>query len=135
MSNKSESRRKIEEHCFASGKYTPDAYEFITRSVIDQVSSLSAPRHLSAREVLQGVQDQLTDSFGFLAVEILRDWKIRTASDIGEIIFDLIALGILAASEDDKRSDFDIDFVFFPPRTQSAAPRQLDINVEIPKID
>ena len=131
MSNKSESRRKIEEHCFASGKYTPDAYEFITRSVIDQVSSLSAPRHLSAREVLQGVQDQLTDSFGFLTVEILRDWKIRTASDIGEIIFDLIALGILAASEDDKRSDFDIDFSLLPPPPL----RECSAQLEVPQID
>lgn len=130
MPQKNENRHKIEEHCLVSGKYTPDAYEFITASVISQVRQLTEHRHLSAAEVLSGINRKLNEDFGFLAPEILKEWRIRSASDIGEIIFDLIELGILAASEDDKRSDFDIDFSLLPPMIKRTAAR-----MEAPQID
>lgn len=132
MQKLSETRRKINAHCDNKDKFPPDAYEFVTMCVIEQVNALEQPRHLSALELLQGMQKQFADNFGVLANMVAENWNIRTASDIGEIVFDLIELKILSASDEDKRSDFDIDYCFFPPIKKS---RKKKLNREIPKID
>lgn len=131
MQNISENRRKINELYQRSGKYHPDAYEFITSCVIDQVNNLPRARHLSAAELLAGLKKQLHSNFGFLAADVLDSWGIKSASDIGEIVFDLISINILSASEDDKRCDFDLQFnLTEPPCLRKASP-----NMEIPQID
>ena len=131
MLNSSETRRKIDNFCAQTGKYHPDAYEFITSCVIAQVNSLEKARHLSARELLEGLKKQIHANFGFLADNVLESWHIKTPSDIGEIVFDLIELNILSASEDDKRSDFDIAM----PLTDPETVRKIAPQMEIPKID
>ena len=131
MLNSSETRRKIDEFYAQSGKYHPDAYEFITACVIEQVNSLEKARHLSALELLNGLKKQFHGNFGFLADNVLEAWKIKTPSDIGEIVFDLIALNILSASDDDKRSDFDIVL----PLTDPENVRKIAPQMEIPQID
>ncbi len=131
MQNISENRRKINELYQRSGKYHPDAYEFITSCVIEQVNALPEPRHLSAAELLTGLKKQFQSNFGFLAADVLDSWGIKSASDIGEIVFDLISLNILSASDDDKRCDFDLEFnLTEPPCLRKASP-----NMEIPQID
>ena len=132
MQNISETRRRINEFYDRSGKYAPDAYEFITSAVIEQVNALKEPRHLSALEVLQGVKKQLQNEFGILVKLILEKWNIKSASDIGEIIFDLIELQILSASAEDKRSDFDVEFTLAEQPTCRRKTARLP---EIPEIE
>ncbi|MBR2357338.1 MAG: hypothetical protein IKA65_04865 [Lentisphaeria bacterium] len=132
MQNMSETRRKINEFYERSGKYAPDAYEFVTGAVIEQVNRLDPPRHLSALEVLQGLKKQLADEFGILTALILESWNIQSASDIGEIVFDLINLQILSASAEDKRSDFDVEFKLVD---QPRRRRKKRLDLEIPEID
>ena len=124
-------RRVIREYCEQTGKYAPDAYEFVTTGVIEQVEALDTPRHLSALEVLQNLRSRLDAEFGLLMPAVLERWQIRTASDIGEIVFDLIKMNILSASADDKRSDFDVDFNL--QTTEKTVRKSLP--VEVPKID
>lgn len=132
MSGFSKDRRQIiRNFCERSGKYTPDAYEFVTTGVIEQVQAMEEPRHLSALEVLQNLRDQLLENFGLLAPAVLKEWNIRQASDIGEIVFDLIEMQILSASEDDKRSDFNIEFDL--PVKNNCVKRSMP--AEVPKID
>ncbi len=131
MQNSSETRRKINDFYAQTGKYHPDAYEFITSCVIEQVNSLEKARHLSAVELLDGLKNQLYRNFGFLAANVLEAWDINTASDIGEIVFDLIDLNILSAADDDKRSDFDIALALTDP----VHIRKTTPQMEIPQID
>ena len=131
MQKLSETRRKINTFCGESGKYHPDAYEFITDCVINRISALSTARHLTALELLQALRKQLDVHFGALTGLILEEWKIHSASDIGEIVFDLISMQILSASAEDKRSDFDVEFALLPP----VMPRKTIKISEIPQID
>ena len=132
MQKLSETRRKINTFCGESGKYQPDAYEFITDCVINRISALSTARHLTALELLQALRKQLDVHFGALTGLILEEWKIHSASDIGEIVFDLIDLNILSAADDDKRSDFDIDYPPYPPAENQL---QETTSFALPKID
>ena len=65
------------------------------------------------------------------AANVLEAWDINTASDIGEIVFDLIDLNILSAADDDKRSDFDIALALTDP----VHIRKTTPQMEIPQID
>jgi len=131
MSHTPQNRSKINDFCARTGKYTPDAYEFITGSVIQTVNALEQPRHLTAVEVLDAVSSHFCENYGILAPLIAETWGIKHPSDIGEIIFDLIGMQILSASSDDKRSDFNISKSLFP----ESKKHSLNVELEIPKID
>jgi uncharacterized repeat protein (TIGR04138 family) len=42
-----------------------------------------------------------------MAKLVLADWGIRSTSDFGEIVYNLIKIGEMSKSEDDRREDFD----------------------------
>lgn len=128
-----ETRRKINEFCSRTGKYAPDAYEFVTNCVFEQSDSMNPPRHLSALEVVQGIQKKLSADFGCLAGEVTAFWQMQTSNDVGEIVFDLIDLRILNAAEDDKRSDFDLDLPLVETPLKSFRYKPIS-DMEIPKI-
>ena len=131
MFKRQEKDPRISEFCRKTGKYSPDAYSFVTACVVKQVNELAKPRHLSALELLEGFKTELERSFGFLAQEILKTWFIKNASDVGEIVFDLIDLKILNASPEDRRSDFDIEFTLVNEPVRKRRKK----TPEIPRID
>ena len=122
---------KIRELQKRDPRYAEDAYVFVSDAVTFTVNRLSEHRHVTARELLMGIRDYAEKEFGVLAREVLENWGIFTASDIGELVYLLISVNILSASPGDRRSDFDIDL--------DPAPllRSEDdfIKVDLPKID
>ncbi|MBR1953423.1 MAG: hypothetical protein IKA32_12640, partial [Lentisphaeria bacterium] len=66
-----------------------------------------------------------------LAPEVLENWGISTASDVGNLVYNLISVSILSASPGDRRSDFDIDLSPLP-RLTAMSPSE---NISLPTID
>ena len=52
------------------------------------------------------------DHYGLLALTVLNQWGIRSTSDLGEIVYNLIASGDLEKTPADSRADFDDVFDF-----------------------
>jgi uncharacterized repeat protein (TIGR04138 family) len=50
--------------------------------------------------------------YGLLAATVLGYWGIRSTSDIGDIVYNMIAAGDLEKTPNDSRSDFDNVFDF-----------------------
>jgi uncharacterized repeat protein (TIGR04138 family) len=50
--------------------------------------------------------------YGLLAAAVLNHWGVRSTSDIGDIVYNLIAAGDLEKTASDSRSDFDDVFDF-----------------------
>jgi uncharacterized repeat protein (TIGR04138 family) len=69
-------------------------------------------RHVSPRELCQAALDLALRQYGFLAPGVLSRWGIRSTSDIGEIVFNLIASGDLEKTSSDCRADFNSVFDF-----------------------
>jgi uncharacterized repeat protein (TIGR04138 family) len=63
--------------------------------------------HIPGRRLCLGVRALALRQYGDLALPLLRQWGLHSTSDIGSIIYNLIASGDLEASPRDKRSDFD----------------------------
>jgi uncharacterized repeat protein (TIGR04138 family) len=73
---------------------------------------LARPRHVSGRELCEGARELALRQYGLLALAVLKQWGIRSTSDLGEIVFNLIASGDLEKAPGDSRSDFDNVFDF-----------------------
>ena len=97
--------------------YAPEAYRFVADSVTYTVSKLPAHRHVSAEELLIGARDYAADEFGAVSGAVLENWGIKEAADVGRIVYLLIGVGLLSASEDDSPEDFNIPFAFSPEQS------------------
>jgi len=70
------------------------------------------PGHVTGGEVCQAARRLALRYYGLMAITVLNQWGIRSTSDIGEIVYNLIASGDLDKTPTDKRSDFDDVFDF-----------------------
>jgi uncharacterized repeat protein (TIGR04138 family) len=68
--------------------------------------------HVTGPELCEGARDLALQQYGLLARLVLSQWGIRSTSDLGEIVYNLIAAGHLEKTESDRRSDFDGVFEF-----------------------
>ena len=46
------------------------------------------------------------DQFGLMARTVLNNWGIHSTRDIGDIVYNLIELGVMRKSRHDRREDF-----------------------------
>jgi uncharacterized repeat protein (TIGR04138 family) len=97
----------------ARPRYRREAYGFVVAALNRAAESLPAERradpvlrHLTGQELLRGVIAMARDEFGLMAPTVFREWGIREACDVGEIVFELVEAGQLSARPEDRREDF-----------------------------
>ncbi len=93
-------------------RYHETAYVFILSALHFVLERLEEPRHISGRELVEGVRDLAIQRFGPMARTVLEHWGIRATSDVGELVFALVEAGILIKQEEDELSDFADVFSF-----------------------
>jgi len=93
--------------------YRREAYGFVAAALGHTVESLPAERradperrHLSGQELLHGVVELARREFGLMAPTVFREWGVHAATDVGEIVFQLVEAGQLSARDEDRREDF-----------------------------
>lgn len=88
-------------------RYPVEAYLFVFEALRHTLQSLGVRRHVSGRELCHGIREKAIDSFGPLAQCVFRQWGVRRTSDFGDLVFNLIRVGLMGKTDSDKRSDFD----------------------------
>ncbi len=68
--------------------------------------------HVTGRELCESVRKLALRQYGLLALTVLAHWGVRSTSDIGDIVYNMIATGDLEKTPSDARSDFDNVFDF-----------------------
>ncbi len=63
--------------------------------------------HVTGQELCHSVRTLALGQYGLLAATVLAHWGIRSTSDIGDIVYNMIATGDLEKTPNDSRSDFD----------------------------
>jgi uncharacterized repeat protein (TIGR04138 family) len=69
-------------------------------------------QHVTGRELCEGLRDLALKQYGLMALAVLAQWGLRSTSDIGEIVYNLIASGDFEKTPSDSRADFDDVFDF-----------------------
>lgn len=87
-------------------RYTPEAYEFIFQALGYTLSKVGERRHVSARELLDGIREFALQRFGNLTLLVLERWGVRATDDFGEIVFNLIDDTLMSRTETDTKEDF-----------------------------
>ncbi len=97
-------------------RYKIEAYAFVHDALSHTWRQLKQRRHVTGRELLDGVKDLALIRYGPMAKAVLNSWGVMTTDDIGAIVFNLVDAGILSKTEEDRLEDFhnvyDFDEVF-----------------------
>lgn len=127
-------------------RYARDAYLFV-REALDHTQTMLAKapdqprssragadadepavRHVSGQELLAGIREYALKEFGPMVPTVLEEWGIRQCEDFGEIVFNMVEVGLLAKTEKDSREDFKGGYSFeeafrkpFLPESKSSA--------------
>ncbi|MDE2793319.1 MAG: hypothetical protein OXL34_00750 [Gemmatimonadota bacterium] len=89
-----------------SVRFHRDAYGFLLDALHGVISGLSERRHITGQELAEAVRGLAIERFGPLARTVLGYWGIQSTSDLGEMVFDLVEMGILVKDTSDRREDF-----------------------------
>ena len=130
--------------CARDRRFDPEAYLFLHDGLMRTLKQIQEqekkPRQITGAELSDGLRTHALAQFGPMAMTVLNRWGVRTTRDFGEIVFALLAAGLLGKTEEDKVEDFDnlYDFErafrdpFRPqPRRRSALrPRSAATNKE-----
>lgn len=93
-------------------RYHETAYLFILSALHHVLEGLEEPRHISGRELAEGVRDLALHRYGPMARTVLAHWGIERTSDVGEIVFALVDAGVLLKQDEDSPGDFDALYDF-----------------------
>lgn len=93
-------------------RYHEAAYFFILSALHHVLEQLTQPRHISGRELAEGVRDLALQRYGAMARTVLEHWGLQGTADVGEIVFALVDAGVLLKQDDDSPRDFDAIYDF-----------------------
>jgi uncharacterized repeat protein (TIGR04138 family) len=82
------------------------SYEFVMQALQSVIQSLDEPRHISGRELTEGVRELAIGRYGLLAKAVLEHWGIHETEDVGRVVFAMVEQGLLVKEDDDTPEDF-----------------------------
>ncbi len=126
-------------------RYRPEAYDFVwealnfaheelnmgTAKPSEAGDAPEAPRaehkperHVTGQELCEAIRQYALRQYGLLAKTVLNSWGVSSTSDFGEIVFNLIRIGLMRKTKDDRREDFDnvYDFDTLEQQFRIASP-------------
>ena len=96
----------IDEICEKDPRYKRDAYEFIVEALSFTQKKFRRPKHVTGKELLEGLRELLIDKFGPMTLSVLDHWGIKTTEDFGHIVFNLVNQKILSKTDEDTLEHF-----------------------------
>ncbi len=104
--------RSIEELARKDRRYPPAAYMLVFEGLECALQRLPARRHVTPRELVEGVREVALREWGLLARAVLESWNVRTTGEIGDLVFNLIDKRLLVAGAEDTHEQFEDVFEF-----------------------
>jgi len=104
--------RSIEELAREDLRYPPAAYMLVFEGLECALAKLPARRHVTPRELIEGVREAALKQWGLLARTVLESWNVRGTGQIGDLVFNLIERKLLVAGAEDNRAQFEDAFDF-----------------------
>ena len=117
-------------------RYPRDAYLFV-KDALDHTQKIvlkenkGEMRHVTGQELLIGIRDYALVQFGPMTQMVFEEWGIKRCEDFGEIVFNMVEIGLLGKTDKDSREDFGGGYNFddafrkpFLPTSKLAAPEK-----------
>jgi uncharacterized repeat protein (TIGR04138 family) len=114
----------IEQIIARDARYQRDAYLFL-RDALDFTQKQIAKggkgqvRHVTGQELVGGIREFALQQFGPMTLTVFGEWGLRSTADFGQIVFNMVDIGLLAKTDKDTPADFaaiyDFEEVFRTP--------------------
>jgi uncharacterized repeat protein (TIGR04138 family) len=108
--------QSLELICKSDPRYDREAYLFV-REALDYTQKMIAKegriRHVNGQELLTGLRAYALERFGPMAKMVLNEWGVHVCADFGEIVFNMVDVGLLAKTDSDSRADFEQGYDFY----------------------
>ena len=127
---------KVEMILAKDARYARDAYAFVRESLDYTQKNIGKEnrgtiRNITGQELLDGIRQFALQQFGPMAVTVFEEWGVKSCRDFGEIVFNMVEIGLLAKTERDTRDDFQngYDFTdafhkpFWPENRRKSEPK------------
>ncbi len=111
-------------------RYPIDAYQFVREavsyaddneelgeftydlSVTEDARVAAQERHLTGQQLCEAIRLYAINQFGYMARIVLKNWGIMETSAFGDIVYNMIDVGIMKKSPLDHRNHFDNVYTF-----------------------
>ena len=93
-------------------RFSEHAYLFVLAALEFCQNRLPERRHINGRELAEACRDLALERYGVVARLVLEHWGLRATSDIGDVVFTLVDLGLLISLPNDTRDEFAAVFTF-----------------------
>ena len=92
-------------------RFDPMAYYFLKEALDYTVKRMAdakrgKARHVTGPELMEGFRDHALEQFGPMASTLMREWGVREAKHVGEMVFQLIDQRVFGKQESDRQEDF-----------------------------
>jgi uncharacterized repeat protein (TIGR04138 family) len=87
-------------------RYKLGAYLFTLSGLEFYLTQLGEKRHVRGQELSIGLLTFAHKQFGPFARSVFRHWGINASDDIGNIVYNLIGIGVMSKQPDDRIEDF-----------------------------
>ena len=96
-------------------RYKREAYGFIREALQYAQDSMfpdaepaeeGEERHLTGQQLCEAIRHFSRSQYGMMAKMVLNDWGITKTDDFGEIVYNLIEIGLMKKSDSDCKEDF-----------------------------
>jgi uncharacterized repeat protein (TIGR04138 family) len=74
--------------------------------------SRESERHLTGQQLCEAIRQYALEQYGYMAKCVLNSWGVTNTGDFGEIVFNMIGIGQMRKTSEDRRQDFDDVFDF-----------------------
>ena len=106
-------------------RYPKDAYRFVREALsyaadsleldlpayesttTNQAGETAIEKHFTGQQLCEAIRRYANNQYGYMAKIVLKSWNINRTSCFGDLVFNMIDMGILKKSEQDRREDFD----------------------------
>jgi len=108
-------------------RYDVEAYNFVLSALDYTLVRLKERRHVSGVELLEGIREYGMKLYGPMTKTVFEHWGVKTTEDFGEIVFNMIDVGLLCKRPEDSKEEFrsvyDFKVAFEEPYCRSLRPR------------
>ncbi len=122
-------------------RYHVDAYLFVkdalefTQKLVARRDTRLTRKHVTGQELLEGIRQYGLEQYGPMTKTVLEEWGVTRCEDFGEIVFNMVEVGLLGKTESDSRDDFKNGYSFddafrkpFLPSSASSKPTEPSSN-------
>lgn len=102
-------------------RYPRDAYAVLPAALDYTVRELQKKhllkdpnsQHVTGQQLAEGFRSYMISEYGPFAENILKDLRIRSTDDIGNIVYNLISVGMFGKTANDRLEDFHNIYSFY----------------------